>query len=179
MHPGVESCDGGDQCLVYEELRRIAQGLMACERDDHTLTPTALVHEAWTRLESNNFFQRSVGLQYFYCSAATAMRRILVEHARKFERRRTLLKTYLASEQRSETREWDESICIEDIDEALKRLAVSYEQEAKLVELRFFAGLTISQAAEAGDLCFESQRTLAICSSVADSRSEGVAGYQI
>lgn len=135
--------------LVYDELRRIAQGLMAHERDDHTLTPTALVHEAWTRLESNNFFQRSVGLQYFYCSAATAMRRILVEHARKFERRRTLLKTYLASEQRSETTEWDESICIEDLDEALKRLAASYEQEAKLVELRFFAGLTISQAAEA------------------------------
>jgi len=134
--------------LVYDELRRIAAGLMTHERDDHTLQPTALVHEAWIKLarqEDAHVADRA----HFLALAATAMRRILVNHAearRAHKRggggeRVTLFEGASVFEERAED--------LVALDEALERLAARDPQKARIVELRFFAGLTNEEAAEA------------------------------
>jgi RNA polymerase sigma factor (TIGR02999 family) len=132
--------------LVYAELRRIAAARMAGEAPGHTLQPTALVHEAWLRLERNaapGFDNRA----HFFSCASEAMRRILVESAR----RKQSLKRGSRSE-RVELEEWhavqappaDELLAV---DEALDRLAAKDPVSAELVKLLYFAGLTMQEAA--------------------------------
>ncbi len=134
--------------LVYDELRRIAAYKMAQEAPGHTLQPTALVHEAWLRLvggESPKFEGRS----HFFAAAAEAMRRILVENAR----RKHSLKRGGAFE-REELREahlvqrvpTDEMLAV---DEALGLLAAEDPVSADLVKLRYFVGMTMEEAASA------------------------------
>lgn len=138
--------------LVYDELRRLAAHRLSSERRDHTLQPTALVHEAYMRLvdaESSPTW-RSRG--HFFGAAAKAMRRILIDHARKRARlkrggskhRVVLTSIDLAVEEAPEE--------LLALDEALGRLAEIDAQAAALVDLRYFAGLTMPQAAQALDL---------------------------
>ncbi len=134
--------------LVYEELRRLAASRMAKEAAGHTLQPTALVHEAWMRLvgDANPRFENRA---HFFAAAAEAMRRILVDRAR---RKRAL--RHGGVWQRVEFEEVDLPFPDDDdqllaVDEALDKLALVYPLEAQLVKLRYFVGLTHDEVADA------------------------------
>ena len=132
--------------IVYGELRRIATAKMQREKAGHTLTSTALVHEAYLRLVEPQTEKRWDNRSHFFAAAAEAMRRILIENAR----RKTRLK-HGGQMQRHNVKAADlaDSRCDELIalDDALDDLLAHNEQAANLVKLRFFAGLTIPQAA--------------------------------
>lgn len=132
---------------VYDELRRLAASYMRRERPDHTLQATALVHEAYLKLVE----QRSVNWQsraHFFGVAAQLMRRILIDHARGHlrqkrggeQRKVALDEAVVCSEQQSEE--------LLAVDEALQRLAKLDARQARVVELRFFGGLSVEEAAE-------------------------------
>ena len=135
--------------LVYDELRRLARAHMAQERSDHTLQPTALVHEAYLRLVDDKY-GRWDGRAHFFAAAAEAMRRILIEHARgkqalkrggdwqRVEMDNDELPVTLACENLEE---------LLALDEALKELARVDERKAGLVKLLYFAGLNLDEAA--------------------------------
>lgn len=133
--------------LVYQELRRLAAQKMSRELPGQTLQATALVHEAYLRLVGSEN-QNWAGRTHFFCAAAEAMRRILIENARRKKRlkhggsrkRVTLDDAEFAVEAPS-----DDLIAL---DEALAKLASIDKIKADLVKLRYFAGLTIDQAAE-------------------------------
>ena len=136
--------------LVYNELRRLAASKMAGEREDHTLQPTALVHEAWLRLLDPDGKHRDWNSRaHFFCAAAEAMRRILIEHARKKQSlkrggdlaRTTLDESGLAIETPSEE--------ILAVDEAVRKLEDEDPDLARIVNLRYFAGLTVAETASA------------------------------
>ena len=133
--------------LVYRELRRRAASYLRRERQNHTLQPTALVNEAFLKLVE----QRDVRWQnraHFFGIAAQAMRRILVDHARTHGRVKrggaapqvTLDEAMIATESRS--------IDLLALDEALERLSALDERQARVVELRFFGGLSVEETAE-------------------------------
>ena len=134
--------------LVYEELRRLAASKMAHEMAGHTLQPTALVHEAWLRLvahETPQFKNRA----HFFAAAAEAMRRILIDRAR---RRRAV--RHGGGQQRVEFEELELPFPTDDdqllaVNEALDKLAAVQPIEAELVKLRYFVGLTHDETAEA------------------------------
>ena len=134
--------------IVYQELRRLAASYLRRERPGQTLQPTALVHEAYLRLMKDKP-GRWQNRAHFCAIAAHSMRQILIERARARnaqkrggERHRvTLDEGLLAGGQRS--------IDLLALDEALERLAALDPDQARLVELRFFAGLTLAQAAAA------------------------------
>lgn len=133
--------------LVYDELKRLARGYMRRERPEHTLQATALVHEAYLKLVK----QRSVdwqGRSHFFGIAAQLMRRILIDHARSHLR-----------EKRGGAQEatpLDEALVFSPgqsaelvrLDEALERLAKLDPRQSKIVELRFFGGLSVEETAE-------------------------------
>ena len=132
--------------LVYEQLRKLATHKMAGEAAAQTLQPTALVHEAWLRLTGNQDV-RWEGRAHFFGAAAEAMRRILIENAR---RKRALRHgggqerlDILGLEIASETKD-DELLAVS---EALDKFATVDKQKAALVKLRYFGGLTIEEAA--------------------------------
>jgi RNA polymerase sigma factor (TIGR02999 family) len=136
---------------VYEELRQLAAQKLSHERPGHTLQATALVHEAYLRLiGANNAFFKSRA--YFFRAAAEAMRRILIENARRKQRLRhggkqekvDLSEVALAIEPPSE------DLIV--LDKALTELAKIDQSKADIVKLRYFAGLTLEQAAEALDI---------------------------
>ncbi len=135
--------------LVYDELRKLATQKLAQEQPGQTLQPTALVHEAYLRLLDQEQAQRWNSRGHFFAAAAEAMRRILVESAR----RRSRLK-HGRQRQRVDL----DSGCLVSaapsfdllaLDEALSRLAETEPTKAELVKLRFFAGLTMPEAAAA------------------------------
>ena len=137
--------------VVYQELRRLAQNYLSDERRGHTLQTTALVHEAYLRLVD----QRSVNWQnraQFFGVAAQMMRRILINHAvdRQAQKRQGYATKVSLDDAVSffEQREVD----LMALDEALNGLAELVAQQARIVELRFFAGLTIEEVAEVMDL---------------------------
>ena len=134
--------------LVYEELRKLAASRMAHEAPHQTLQPTALVHEAWLRLVGNEnpkFANRA----HFFSAAAEAMRRILIDNAR---RKRAL--RHGGGQQRIEMEGVeiaapggdDEMLAV---NEALEKLASQNKVEAELIKLRYFVGMTLDEAAEA------------------------------
>ncbi len=133
--------------LVYEELRRLAGLKMSRESPGQTLQATALVHEAYIRLvgaENQNWSSRG----HFFAAAAESMRRILIENARRKQRRK-----HGGGRQRVELDDADVAIegpstDIIALDEALAKLAEEDPIKADLVKLRYFAGLTIEQAAK-------------------------------
>ena len=134
--------------LVYDELRRLAAQKMAHEVSDQTLQPTALVHEAYLRLVNVDDPQRWNGRGHFFGAAAEAMRRILVENARRKGRDK-----HGAGLKRVTLDQVDFAVAAAPaellaLDEALENLAVADEMAAKLVKLRYFAGFSIEQAAE-------------------------------
>ena len=134
--------------LVYDELRALAGRFMQAERPDHTLQPTALVHEAFVRLVGANDLQFQ-GHIHFKSVAARAMRRILINHARDRgaikrggpDRAMLALDEALAQVE-------ERVVDVLALDEALQRLAERSDRQAKLVELRFFGGLTMAESAE-------------------------------
>lgn len=132
--------------LVYAELRRLARGYLSRERHDHTLQPTALVHEAYLRLVD----QRRVNWQnraHFLGVAAQMMRRILVDHARShsskkrvaFRRKLSLDEALLTLGERAAE--------LVALDEGLERLAQFDRRKSQVVELRFFGGLSVEETA--------------------------------
>ena len=137
--------------LVYEELRQIAARLMQNERPDHTLQPTILVHDAWLRLAGSEEKQKQyawAGKQHFFCVAAKVMRQSLIDHARKRNRlRRGAGQTPINLDDVDLAATVDDDTLL-GVDEALMKLAVQDEVKAELVELRFFLGMSIPEAAE-------------------------------
>lgn len=134
--------------LVYEELRKLAAQRMAHEAPGQTLDATALVHEAYLRLVGTQPQQRWDGRGHFFAAAAEAMRRILIDAARRKgsqkhgggRQRLDLLDCELAVDSTGEE--------LFAVDAALSKLAIREPELAKLVELRFFAALTLEQAAD-------------------------------
>jgi RNA polymerase sigma factor (TIGR02999 family) len=133
--------------LVYEELRQLAAQRLAQEKPGQTLQATALVHEAFLRLVGDDAEKPWDNRGHFFAAAAEAMRRILVENARRKRslkqggdrRRQPLEPDCIAAPEAA-----DDLVAL---DEALTRLAATEPQVAELVKLRYFAGLTIPQAA--------------------------------
>jgi RNA polymerase sigma factor (TIGR02999 family) len=138
--------------LVYDELRRLAAHRMANENPGQTLQATALVHEAWLKLAGAGSKPRWNDRAHFFAAAAEAMRRILIDNAR---RKRTAkhgggwvrIETTALDLPASST---DEDLLA--LNEALDRLAMHDSTKAELVKLRYFAGLTLQQAAQALEL---------------------------
>jgi RNA polymerase sigma factor (TIGR02999 family) len=133
--------------LVYAELRQLAAQKLSQEKPGQTLQATALVHEAWLRLvrEEDRTWNNP---QHFFCAAATAMRRILIENARRKNSSKhggDLHRTDLDPVAPAELLPSDELLAL---DEALARLAAEDANAAKLVDLRFFAGLGHQEAAQ-------------------------------
>jgi RNA polymerase sigma factor (TIGR02999 family) len=133
--------------LVYDELKRLAKSRLQGERADHTLQPTALVHEAYLRLigqHSADWKNRA----HFFGLAAEMMRRILINHAVKNNAdKRFGNQTKLALDEAISFTQ-DKPVDLIMLDEALNKLAAFDAQQAKIIELRFFAGLTIEEVAE-------------------------------
>jgi RNA polymerase sigma factor (TIGR02999 family) len=133
--------------LVYHELRRIAARYLYSERKGHTLQTTALVHEAYLRLVDESHIQWQ-GRAHFFGVAATLIRNILVDHARthKALKRGGGASKLSLEEAFAIPAENDADILA--VDDALRELSKIDEQQARIVELRFFAGLTIEETAE-------------------------------
>jgi len=135
--------------LVYQELRKLAAAKLSKEKPGQTLHPTMLVHEAYVRLVDVDNPQQWNGRGHFFGAAAEAMRRILVEKARRKQSRK-----HGADMQRVEL---DTAIAaienpVEDLlalDDALTRFEQQWPEKAKLVKLKYFAGLTIPEASQA------------------------------
>src|SRR5262245_30118876 len=138
--------------LVYDELRNLAAHRLAGEGPGHTLQPTALVHEAYLKLVGADPRLPYNGRAHFFAAAAEAMRRILIDHARRKHRtrrcggmRRVELDALDEIEMVAESGGADELLAL---DGALTQLAAADPRKAELVRLRYFAGLTLEQAAE-------------------------------
>jgi RNA polymerase sigma factor (TIGR02999 family) len=147
--------------LVYDELRRLAAQRLAHEKPGQTLQATALVHEAYLRLVDTEAIQRWESRVHFFAAAAEAMRRILVERARRRSRLRHgggLRRLELQDTEVGASPFDDEQILL--LDEALTRLAAARPQAAVLVKLRFFSGLTADEAAPMVGLSPRSSRRL-------------------
>ena len=133
--------------LVYDELRRLATRKLAVEPPGQTLQATALVHEAYIRLIGTED-PRWDGRGHFFAAAAEAMRRILVENARRKRSSRYGGDRHRVRLADADLAAQDTSIDLIALDEALDRLAAADPSAADLVKLRYFAGLTIDQVAE-------------------------------
>ena len=134
--------------LVYEPLRLIAERHLNREREGHTLQPTALVHELYIRFVD----QRSVDWRdrtHFFAVAAQVMRRILVDYARRRKsdkRGGSMMPVTLTAALEAAS---EENFDVLALDLALEQLAAIFPQQAKIVELRFYGGLTLDETAEA------------------------------
>lgn len=144
--------------LVYDELRGLAEACFRAERADHTLQPTALIHEVYVRLVDQSSIEWQ-GRNHFFLVAAKVMRNVLVDHARGRNRLKrgggwqevTLdaLSRTTVEEGRDGLHSAEERLAeLARLHDALDRLALQDERKARLVELRYFAGLTLDQAAD-------------------------------
>lgn len=152
----LKAIDQGDQAaseallpLVYEELRRLAAARLADERFGNSLQPTVLVHDAYVRLVDREEPQNWNGRGHFFAAAAEAMRRLLIENARKHKS-----KKHGGGLQRVDMIDVEANTGLDDIDllaldEVLVQLEHKWPEKARLIKLRFFAGLTIPEASEA------------------------------
>ena len=135
--------------LVYDELRRVASGLMKRERPDHTLSPTAVVHEAVIRLLGDAVFDKVADRSYLFASAARAMREVLVDHARRRATGRRgggrhrvpldLVVDYFEGH----------GLDVVAVHEALRQLAEWNERQSQVMTLRYFGRLTVPEVATA------------------------------
>jgi RNA polymerase sigma factor (TIGR02999 family) len=138
--------------LVYEELRRIAQARLRQEAVGHTIQATALVHEAYVRLVDLNRLSVT-DRTHFFAIAARLMRQILVDHARRrLSDKRGGGQTLLTLEGIYDAAAAAPPVDLLDLDRALDELGTFDERLARVVELRFFVGLTLDEAAEALDV---------------------------
>ena len=155
----LQAIDGGQPAaaeqllpLVYDELRKLAAARLARESPDQTLQATALVHEAWLRLVDVERAQHWNSRGHFFAAAAEAMRRILVEAARRKSRRKHGGGRRQVDLDSGCAITSAPSLDLVALDEALTRLAAEHPDKALLVKLRYFAGLTMPQAAEVLDV---------------------------
>jgi RNA polymerase sigma-70 factor, ECF subfamily len=146
---GDERARGELLALVYDELRHVASGLMRHERPDHTLSPTAVVHEAVIRLLGDAAFDKMADRSYLFASAARAMREVLIDHARRRAadrhgggRRRVPLDAVVDYFR-------GQGLEIIAVHEALDRLAELNGRQAQIMTLRYFGGMTVPEAAAA------------------------------
>jgi RNA polymerase sigma factor (TIGR02999 family) len=146
---GDEQAKGELVTLVYEELRRVASGLMRRERPDHTLSPTAVVHEAVIRLLGEAVFDRAADRSFLFASAARAMREVLIDHARR-----------RAADRRGGGRQRvpldavvdyfeEQGLDVVAVHEALDDLAELDGRQAQVMTLRYFGGMTVPEVATA------------------------------
>jgi RNA polymerase sigma factor (TIGR02999 family) len=149
----LEAAAGGDPHaadrllpLVYDELRKLAAAKMQNERPGHTLDSTALVHEAYLRLVGNG--QDWNGRGHFFAAAAEAMRRILIENARRKKRDKRGGDRQRVDLDAVAPAADDPTHDVLALDEALGQLAAEDARKANLVRLRYFAGLSLEEAAE-------------------------------
>lgn len=133
--------------LVYDELRKLAVARMNRERPDHTLQATALVHEAFIRLVHGGASQRWDSQRHFFAAAAEAMRRILIEAARKKNRREELRGPRVPLEELSEAGSFPSDQLLS-LNAALQKLESKNPDAAEVVKLRFFGGLNMQKCAE-------------------------------
>jgi RNA polymerase sigma factor (TIGR02999 family) len=134
--------------LVYEELRKLAAQKLAQERPGQTLQATALVHEAYLRLVDEDKVRRWDSRGHFFAAAAEAMRRILVDSARRrgAQKRGARLERIDLPDLAEAAQ--DDPIDLLALDEALKKLEAVHPQKAQVVKLRFFAGCTLEETAQ-------------------------------
>lgn len=152
----LNAITGGDRLaagklipMVYDELRRMARHQLSREVPGHTLEATALVHEAYMRLVGNEDGDHWENRGHFFGAAAEAMRRILVDSARRkraLKRGGNVMRQDLDADQIATPEKLDDPIAL---DESLNRLAATDSKKAELVKLRFFAGMTIPESAKA------------------------------
>jgi RNA polymerase sigma factor (TIGR02999 family) len=145
---------GGDKAaldslmpLVYTELRRIANRYLQGERSDHTLQSTALVHEAYVRMTQQDLPQWQ-NRAHFFGVAAQLMRQILVDHARSHRASKRGGSAFKLALDEAEEQPLVRDVDIVALDDALKSLAHMDEQQSRVVELKFFGGLTVEDTAE-------------------------------
>ena len=131
--------------LVYDELRKLAAHKLGQEKPGQTLNATALVHEAYLRLVGQSEARSYTGRDHFFAAAATAMRRILIDNARRKQTQKR--GGGLHPQQLDAVVAPEPDVELLALDEALHKLAAQDPQKARLVELRYFAGLTGEQAA--------------------------------
>lgn len=137
--------------LVYEELRRIARHRLRSERDDHTLRTTELVHEAYERLVDHHAVDWN-DRSHFFAVAARAMRQVLVEHARRKNAQKRGGTVPHISVDDSPPSTSPPSVSVLALNEALDRLETLDARQARVVEGRFFAGMTVQQTARMLDV---------------------------
>lgn len=152
----VQAIEAGDPLaadrllpLVYDELRKLAAAHLAREQPGQTMQPTALVHEAYLRLVGGANPQHWNGRRHFFAAAAVAIRRILIENARRkgsLKRGGRFVRHELHDELPPSLPQPQEDLLA--LDEALHKLSVAHPQAAELVQLLYFAGLTLPEAAE-------------------------------
>jgi len=147
IHVGDSKAAEGLLVLVYDELRRLAASKLAHEAPGQTLQPTALVHEAWLRLvgdQSRSFNDR----EHFFRASAEAMRRILIDRARRKKTRRHGAGYHRVDFDGFELAAPSADDQLLAMNEALDKLALEHPVQAELVKLRYFAGLTNEEVAE-------------------------------
>jgi RNA polymerase sigma factor (TIGR02999 family) len=133
--------------IVYDTLRDMASGLMRSERPDHTLQATALVHEAYQKLIDQtrvNWKNRA----HFFAVAAQSMRRILVDHARRHGELKQGGGRARLSLDEGLIAEYEQAVDLAALDEALEKLATREPMQVRIVEMRFFTGLSVEETAE-------------------------------
>jgi RNA polymerase sigma factor (TIGR02999 family) len=140
--------------LVYGEIRRIAESRFRRERPGHTLQATALAHEAWLRLAEEQGL-RWPSRTHFYGLVAHLIRRILVDHAREHNRLKRGGKVVKVRLEEAAEVTTGGPPGLTDLDEALERLAAVDPRKARVVELRFFAGLSVEETAEVLEVSVE------------------------
>jgi RNA polymerase sigma factor (TIGR02999 family) len=146
---GDERARGEVVSLVYDELRRVASGLMRRERAGHTLSPTAVVHEAVIRLLGEDVFDKAADRTFLFAAAARAMREVLIDHARHRAadrrggaRRRVPLDSVVDYFE-------EQGVDVVAVHEALDRLAELNGRQAQVMTLRYFGGMTVAEVAGA------------------------------
>ncbi|MCI0388368.1 MAG: sigma-70 family RNA polymerase sigma factor [Acidobacteria bacterium] len=133
--------------LVYDDLRKLAAWQLQSERSDHTLQPTALVHEAYLKLAAQNPVEWQ-NKAHFFALAAQIMRHVLVDYARTRQReKRGGARVKIGLEDALNLSPCSEPVLVA-LDEALKTLAEKDERKSRIVELRYFGGLSIEETAE-------------------------------
>ncbi len=132
--------------LVYDELRKLASGYLRRERGGHTLQTTALVNEAYLKLQNHQDWQPENRL-HFFAVAARVMRHILIDHARSRQQEKHGGGTVLLSLDEALSLSDERSDALLALDDALKELAKRDQRKSQVVELRFFGGLTIEETA--------------------------------
>ena len=152
VRQGDESARGHLIDVAYAELRRVASGLMRKERSDHTLQTTALVNEAFVQLLGQQRLQTAQNRRHFFSIVTEAMRRVLVDHARKRhamkrggDRQRILLDEALEAFA-------EQKLDVIAVDEVLQQLSVLSSRQAQVIDLRFFGGFTMPEIAEMLDV---------------------------